>query len=192
MGVMVSPAPRMTPEEGLGDGHGKVANGEYLHHVGAESYQFRSIGKDCHQVFAEDQDQKSDHSGGSQCNGGSLTGSLLHAVHAMCAHILSGVGRHGSSEREVRHHCKTIHTHDDHVGCDDHLTETVGQRLYDNHGHGKDGLGDAGGESQPDDLQCVFLFHLEMAEFEIKDICHPASSFQKQRIADTACAMTVA
>ena len=91
----------------------------------------------------------------------------------MCAHILSCVGSHGSSEREVRHHCKTIHTHDDHVGCDDHLTEAVGQRLYDNHGHGKDGLGDTGGKSQPDDLQCVFLFHLQMAEFEIKDIGHP-------------------
>ena len=120
-----------------------------------------------------------------------LTGSLLHTVHAMCAHILSGVGSHGSSEREIRHHRKTIHTHDDDIGCDDHLAETVRQRLYDNHGHGKDGLGDAGGESQPDDLQCIFLFHLQMAELKSK-ISVIRSSFQKQRIADTACAMTVA
>lgn len=40
MGVMVSPAPRMTPERDWVMALAKVANGEYLHHVGTESYQF--------------------------------------------------------------------------------------------------------------------------------------------------------
>lgn len=42
--------------EGLGDRHGEIADGENLHHIGTEGYQFGCIGKDCHKIFAEDQD----------------------------------------------------------------------------------------------------------------------------------------
>ena len=98
--------------------------------------------------MAEHYDDPRDHRGSPHGNPGSFFCSLLYPVQLPGSHVLSRVGGHSRAEREVGHHGKSVHPHDDNVGGDDNLPKAVGQRLNHNHGQGKDGLGHARGKPQ--------------------------------------------
>ena len=76
----------------------------------------------------------------------------MHTVQPARANVLSGIRRHCLSKGEVRHHREAIHPHDDHVAGDDHFTKAVGEGLNHKHGHGEDGLSDAGRHTDADDI----------------------------------------
>ena len=84
--------------------------------------------------------------------------ALLYAVHTACTDILTGIRCHRGTKRKVRHHCKAIDTHDDNIRGDNHFTEAVGQRLYDNHRHGEDRLGNTGRQAKADNFHRILFF----------------------------------
>ena len=49
------------------------------------------------------------------------------------------------------------HSHDNHVGGNDHLPEAVGQGLHHHHGQGKDGLCQTRRQPQPDNSENILL-----------------------------------
>ena len=88
------------------------------------------------------------------------------------AHILPGVNAHGVAKGHVGHHGEAVHPHDDHIAGNDHLPQGVGQALHHQHRDGEDGLGDAGGHSQPDDSHGVGFIQRQIRPFQLKHGLH--------------------
>src|SRR5699024_1639748 len=120
--------------------HRNVTHRHNPHHIGAQRHKLGSVGKNRHQIPSKHKDHHSNHRGCTHRHQRTLFGSLLHAVISSGSHVLSSKGGQCCSEGKVRHHREAIHTHDDDVCRNDHLSEAVGQRLYYDHRHGKDRL----------------------------------------------------
>ncbi len=138
-------------EQGLRDGKQSVARGNDLHEPEAQLDQFRRVRKNSHQVFSEEQ---YDHGDGCRDDDGeenALAGAFFHALHIAGSYVLPGEGRQGDTEGKGRQNDESIHAHDDDVGRDELFSKGIGQGLYQDHRHGEDRLGDAGGQSEPDD-----------------------------------------
>ena len=124
----------------LRDSNGNVADGKDHHQTVAQVNQFNRIGEDVHQRLAEEQDDARDNGRSTNRHQRTLLCALDNAVILTCADVLTGKGGQRHTEGEVRHHGKTVDTHDNDVCGNELLAEAVGQRLDDDHGRGEDRL----------------------------------------------------
>ena len=138
--------------EDLGHAHGDVAHCQNPQHPHAGGDDLRGGGEHLHQVLAEQQDEGHQHHGDAQADFQAVLHALLHPVDAAGADVLAGVGGHGGAKGEVGHHGEAVHAHHSGVGRDNHRAEGVCQGLEDNHGKGENGLGQAAGQPQADEL----------------------------------------
>ena len=102
-------------------------------------------------MAAEEKQDTGNGTGADQTDERTLLYTLVNPVEFAGTYILTGVDAHGLAEGHIGQHGETVHTHNDDIAGNNHLTHLVGQ-IHNHHtGRGHDGLGNTGGKTQGQD-----------------------------------------